>query len=458
MTRRLIAALIVVGLGAGVWFLWPRGGADGPTTTPPVAVATSTTLGVETTVTLPPSTITTSTEPAVVESVEDAEVILRELWFGWFEGIYNQDEERIREVVASQSMVEAPGRRSAPEFTGPPSTGVCACEILRSSYRWWLHWQSGVMSSNFRAGNSSGVFVIRRRGSHWKLIHMGSRGDLWEARLRIAIGTASIALLPDHHPGAEEFAPAGSRRNWDPLLLVEKPITRCRIAGGDIVDYASDDVVPGRLYPQPGTDITGPCWYYSSTDTNWRFAQLYADGDALLGYSSGGFGGGFAIVTGRLARCTSEPTPINDPAADVWEYITDYIHPPPAPDLNPPEGDGVTGLETFVGLPIPADHSAVLNSGGTLLEVEIDVSAVIVDWGDGTRATYPAETSALTGYPDGIATHVYEVKDANYQLTASYDWTARWRVSGGVWQPVAVPDTSTTVGYPVDEIVSVITG
>ena len=57
-----------------------------------------------------------------------------------------------------------------------------------------------------------------------------------------------------------------------------------------------------------------------------------------------------------------------------------------------------------------------------------------------------------------MATHIYEVKDeSGYNLEISYDWTARWRVVGGEWELLAVPNTTTIVLYPVAEVVSVIT-
>lgn len=279
------------------------------------------------------------------------------------------------------------------------------------------------------------------------------------AGLRVSVGTALVAAVCAV-PGiarAAEFSACWVTTVVSPITFVERQITRCRIAGGDVVDYASDSGVPGRLHPWPGTDLNGPCWYYSSSDGNWVFAQLYGNGDALLGYVAG-IGGGFAMVTGRVPRCTSEPTPLADPATQVWDYVRDYIHPPPTPVLSPPAGDGVTGLETFVGVSVPTDHSATLNSpSGAVLNVFIEVSAVVVDWGDNTTDSFPAVTAALAGYPDGIATHVYETKADDYLIIVSYDWTARWRVTGGAWQPIAVPNTSTTVGYPVAEVVSVIT-
>jgi hypothetical protein len=64
----------------------------------------------------------------------------------------------------------------------------------------------------------------------------------------------------------------------------------------------------------------------------------------------------------------------------------------------------------------------------------------------------------LAGYPDGSATHIYEVKDPEGAvLTVEYDWTAHWRVGGGSWTALPVPNTTTTVDYPVAEVVSRLT-
>jgi hypothetical protein len=114
-------------------------------------------------------------------------------------------------------------------------------------------------------------------------------------------------------------------------------------------------------------------------------------------------------------------------------------------------------LATFVGVPIPADHATQLSAAAVSVDIEIEVSGVIVDWGDGRRQTFPASEAAMAGFPEGIANHVYETKGAGYDLLVSYDWTARWRVVGESWELLDVPNTTTSVVYPVNEIVSVIT-
>ncbi|MFQ5523113.1 MAG: hypothetical protein ACE5F5_06000, partial [Acidimicrobiia bacterium] len=123
MLRRAAAALLLVGLAAGVWMLWPRGDPGGQVaTTLPAAVAPSTTTTLAATTTTAVGTTTTTIESHVVETVEEAEAILRELWFGWFEGIYNQDEDRIREVVATEEQVEdARAQFDVMTFTEPPT-------------------------------------------------------------------------------------------------------------------------------------------------------------------------------------------------------------------------------------------------------------------------------------------------------------------------------------------------
>ncbi|MFZ0013800.1 MAG: hypothetical protein WAL25_06740 [Acidimicrobiia bacterium] len=236
-------------------------------------------------------------------------------------------------------------------------------------------------------------------------------------------------------------------------------ITRCRITGGETVDYGSDSDVPSVLYPNLGTDLTGQCWYLTSAITAYLILDRYADGSANIGLDTDpGAPGGIIAIGPTLPRCSSEPTPVADPSADAWNYVMSYIHDPPLPDLNPVPGQGITGLVTFLGMSVPDDHAATLTSGASSLEVEIVVDAVIVDWGDGHTDTFPPTETLLAGYPSGAATHVYEMKDpAGAVVSVEYDWGARWRLVGGSWSALPVPNTTSTVDYPIAEVVSRLT-
>jgi hypothetical protein len=258
---------------------------------------------------------------------------------------------------------------------------------------------------------------------------------------------------------AEEFSACWVTTVTNPVTLATDQITRCRISGGDVVDYASDTSVPSRLYPNVGIDLNGDCWYLTSAVTTWVFVSANSSGEAVLGFDPDPGPGPPVVVTDPLPRCTTEPGDPTDPTRQVWDYVTRYIHPPPTPDVNPTAGDGVAGLPTYVGVPIPEVHETQIGSvTGLILDIHIEVSGVEIEWGDGGVDNFPASETALAGYPDGLASHVYEVKDElGYDLEISYNWTARWRIAGGEWESLAVPATTTAVVYPVAEIVSVIT-
>lgn len=258
--------------------------------------------------------------------------------------------------------------------------------------------------------------------------------------------------------GAEPFTSCWVTTEPD-IYGVNQTITRCRIAGGDTIDYVSDDDVPSRLYPDLGTDSTGECWFFTSASTAYVLINQYADGSAEVGLDiDPTTPGGIVAIGPVIPRCTSEPGASFDPATEAWDYVMSYVHDPPTPSLNPIPGDGVTGLDTFVGVPVPDDHTATLTGGPTTIEVEVRVDAVLVDWGDGETDTFPPDPIILGGYPEGGAVHVYETKNSDgVDLTVEYDWTARWRLSGGAWQTLPVPNTSTATVYTVSEIVTRLT-
>jgi hypothetical protein len=181
--RRLVAGLIVVGLAVGIWALWPRENSDPSPTTAPIAVETITTTLLTTTTAAPTTTTTEATN--VVASVEEAEEILRTLWFGWFEGIYNQDENRIREVVGTQAMLEsARSQFGVMAFEAAPSAEAIQfeeIEILRSDTDCLAVWVNASAPFLTSAPSVTSVEVTRWTGQSWVLVSTWRyRDDLWE--------------------------------------------------------------------------------------------------------------------------------------------------------------------------------------------------------------------------------------------------------------------------------------
>ncbi len=183
--RRVIPVLAVVLLVAAVWFFWPDA-TDSPTTTTPETSGSTTTTTTSAGPTTTDASPTTTDTSHVVETVEEAEAILQELWFGWFEGIYNQDEERIREVVVLEETVEtAKESFGVMTFSRAPSLELVSLgesDLLRSESECIAIW-SRLDVSRFRQGaeGSSGVYVLRFHDSAWRLLSVWPLiDDLWE--------------------------------------------------------------------------------------------------------------------------------------------------------------------------------------------------------------------------------------------------------------------------------------
>ncbi len=187
MFGRWITGLIVVALAVGVWVLWPRADASTTTTTSASAAPTTSTTQPPTT-TLASTTTTTSPSngPDVIETTAEAEQVLRELWFGWFEGIYNQDEDRIKEVVASQSQLDAAiaqfGVATFVAAPTPEGVELSGTEILRSDSN-CLTVISTIDVSEFRGegARSRSVEVLRQVNAEWRFTASWTHAeDLWE--------------------------------------------------------------------------------------------------------------------------------------------------------------------------------------------------------------------------------------------------------------------------------------
>lgn len=277
---------------------------------------------------------------------------------------------------------------------------------------------------------------------------------------------ASVILLAQV-ASADTYRACWVESRPDPFGTVRQ-VTVCRLADGGVSEHPGDSP-PADLNPAVGSDSNGECWFWTSSETSWVILSTFDDGSAILGIYVNEF---LALDTGRIPRCTSEPT-IDDPPEDaVREAITEYIHDPPSPDLNPPVGRGLTGMETHLAIPVPAPWADTITIPLYTLDVEVWVGSLGIDWGDGAIDTFPpAAYPELTGYPDGLAIHTYETKTCDppstasdchpthtaYPLTVTYEWQARWRANGGPWIPISVPTTSTTTDYPVAEAIAQLT-
>ena len=186
MFGRWITGLIVVALAVGVWVLWPRDTTNPTTTTTSVLAAPTTTTAVPTTTTSDTTTTTgANQDPEIIETVAEAEEVLRNLWFGWFEGIYNQDEDRIKEVVASQSQLDAAVAAFDLATFGaaptPEGIELFDTEILRTDTE-CLVVISTIDVSDFRGDGASSrsVEVLRNVDGEWKFVASWAHAnDLW---------------------------------------------------------------------------------------------------------------------------------------------------------------------------------------------------------------------------------------------------------------------------------------
>lgn len=177
MTRVAVALAVVIALAAGVWMLWPDGErTPSTTTTLPIAASSSTTST--------PAGTTTTADDHIVDTVEEAEAILRELWFGWYSAFYNQDEDALRDVAIQESEIEAAisrfGEQTFSKAPTPNGLAFADTEILHSDEACLAVWTAMTPGFLTVAGTTSGVNVLRWVGTRWKSYsYWMYRGDLW---------------------------------------------------------------------------------------------------------------------------------------------------------------------------------------------------------------------------------------------------------------------------------------
>jgi len=237
----------------------------------------------------------------------------------------------------------------------------------------------------------------------------------------------------------------------------------CWLIGSDGV-YVLIEAEPPVLYPQLGNNADGSeCWYWTSTVTPWVI--ISREGSvARIGQDIG-----VAILLGAsIDACVGIPG--EDLRLVAWDYLEQWLLVEPQVEFSP-ASRGVTGLETYGWAPIPDRIDATLISPlGTTLEVRAWIDQVAVDWGDATAAPLVLNESQLgrfAAYPEGSAFHVYETKTCKregqtgcyaevdgYSVTVTFRWQAAYRVGANPWIDIGPVTPSSTLAYPVDEIVS----
>ena len=291
------------------------------------------------------------------------------------------------------------------------------------------------------------------------------RGIVWVILPLLVVGGSAAS--------AAEVSACWVEERIDPVDGRPTPVTVCRV-GGERVEFGFGGGVPWVLVPDVGVVGGVQCWFWTGRDTQWVIVGIDSGGRATLGWDPDGIPGGAVAIDITLDVCGGEPSPSVPPSVEVWEAIEGYVHMVPDPAFDPPPPRGLAGLETYAAVGVPDPFSAGLVSAGTgaLLEVEGWVSEVTVEWGDGSVDRFPPVLfPLLDGTAEGVATHVFEVKTCDppggrrchpslsaYPLEVSFSWFVRWRMDGGPWLTLVVPDTSTVVSYPVSEVIGVVTG
>ena len=203
-------------------------------------------------------------------------------------------------------------------------------------------------------------------------------------RLLLVLLVAAIAL-PAGAQSDERYCWADTVLNFDRL----RAVTRCRVAG-EIVDFANENRVPGRLYPAVGTASNGTCWYWRSVSTGWVFITRNADGTAVFAIDIDDIPGGPLIVDVVYPICVSEPAPAEPDIALAWDLASQYVHVEPDPLLNPRVPWGLTGAETHLRVvPPPPFSDQITDPLGQVLEVTGKVVEVTINWGDGAVSVFP---------------------------------------------------------------------
>ncbi|CAN5878210.1 hypothetical protein BH23ACT5_BH23ACT5_14090 [soil metagenome] len=194
--RAGLAAAVVIALAVTVWAAVSPDDQPVPTTfAPPSTVPPTSTTTTPTTPTVPTTTTDTPVTATVVPDTtfdadartEEVRLILEDLWFRWFDAIYHDDEEAVREVVSTQrgldDFAQAVAQMDLPRKPQRGDVRVQAVEVLRDDDDCLVVFHD-LDLTEWRGpdSQSSLVDVLFPYESGWRFATTWqNRNDLWEA-------------------------------------------------------------------------------------------------------------------------------------------------------------------------------------------------------------------------------------------------------------------------------------
>ena len=194
--RRGLGMGVIAALVVAVWAAFAAGDDEPDDTTTTTSITTvpmtspSTASTVATTTPGAPSPSTTSPSPSTTVDAEaraeEVRLILEDLWFRWFDAIYREDEEAVRDVVAtSRGLDDFQGARNSlelPREPRPEDIEVSVVEVLLDRSNCLVAYSSLDLSSWLGEGSTrTGVDVLYPHEDGWRFAtHWVNDTDLWE--------------------------------------------------------------------------------------------------------------------------------------------------------------------------------------------------------------------------------------------------------------------------------------
>lgn len=188
---------VIAALAVAIWAAVAQGGDEIPSTTttlppsttsaPPTTISTTTVAPTSTTTT--PTTTPAETTATTVDAearAEEVRLILQDLYFRWFDAIYRNDEEAVREIAATQNNLDdfrnAIEEMDLPSAPDPGDIQIHDVEVLRWDESCLVVY-SVLDLSNWRGDGaiSEGVDVLLPVEGEWRLgTAWGNKSDLWQ--------------------------------------------------------------------------------------------------------------------------------------------------------------------------------------------------------------------------------------------------------------------------------------